>query len=47
VYERLQKLGLTMSHRAVVRLHRDMGKDYDKLVHEWRESFLLSLAEVL
>lgn len=43
VYERLQKLCISMSHRSVVRLHRDMGKDYDKMVHDWRKTFLPSL----
>lgn len=43
VYERLQKLCISMSHRSVVRLQRDMGKDYDKMVHDWRKTFLPSL----
>ena len=36
-FERLQKLGLTMSHRSLSRLLTVLGKDHDKKVLEWKE----------
>ena len=40
----LQKLCICMSHKSVIRLHEAMGKDHDKAVHEWKSTFLPSLA---
>ena len=41
VYERLQKVNLTMSHRVVVRLVTKLGVGHDAKVKEW-QNFLAS-----
>ncbi len=43
MYERLQKLFLTVSHGTTIRMVNDLGKDFDKPVREWRDSLLPSL----
>ena len=46
VYERLQKLNLSVSHMSVNRLIDSVGEDFDQQVMEWRESFILDLNDV-
>ena len=48
VYERLQKLCITVSHKSMIHLLDDVGKDFDRVVCEWRDSFipLLGVNEV-
>ncbi len=43
MYERLQKIFLSVSHKTTIRMVKDLGKDYDKPVREWRDSLLPSL----
>lgn len=43
VYERLQKLFVTVSHKSTIRLVKALGKDFDKPVKDWRDSILPSL----
>ena len=37
VFVRLQKLSLTMSHKTVINILDDLGKDHDKPLLEWRD----------
>ena len=46
VYERLQKLNLSVSHMSVNRLIDSVGEDFDQQVMELRESFILDLNDV-
>ena len=46
VYERLQKLNLSVSHMSVNRLIDIVGEDFDQQVMEWCESFILDLNDV-
>lgn len=43
VYIRLQRLNLTLSHRAVVTLVSDLGADFDHKVRRWQEALTNSL----
>jgi len=44
VYQRLQKLNLTMSHPSLVRLIDKVGEDYDAKVKGWRDAIVANLA---
>lgn len=46
VYERLQKLCLSMSHKSTIRLVIQLGKNHDDQVKKWRDSFLLDVASL-
>ena len=46
MYERLQKLNLSVSHMSVNHLIDTVGEDFDQQVMEWRESFILGLNDV-
>lgn len=50
VYDRLQKLGLCLSHSATSRLITKLGLVYDCLVHEWKDTIeedMLTCMQVL
>ena len=47
VYERLQKVNVTMSHQVTVRLLTDLGKLHDEDVKVWQESITKSLTTKL
>ena len=40
VYDRLQKLGISMSYKSTVRLLKDIGKDHDHNVVAWRDQLI-------
>ena len=40
VYERLQKLNLSMSHSQLLRLVDKLGMDHDARVLNWRDSLI-------
>ena len=43
VFNRLHRLGLTMSHSTVIRLLDQVGNLFDRDVKQWRDSFLPEL----
>lgn len=47
VYERLQKVNVTMSHQVTVKLLTELGKHHDEDVKVWQESITKSLTTKL
>ena len=47
MYERLQKVNVTMSHQVTVRLLTKLGKTHDEDVKIWQESLNTSLTTKL
>ena len=43
VFQRLQKLNLCVSHQVLTSIVSAAGKDFDKKVHQWRDSLLENL----
>ena len=43
MYQRLQTSNITVSHSSVIQLLDKIGKDYDTVVKEWRESLMSTL----
>ena len=43
VYERLQKLNLSMSHSQLLRLVDKLGWDYDAKVKNWQASLIFKM----
>ena len=43
VYQRLQRLNLTVSHSFIIRLVERVGKNYDERVKAWRDSIITQL----
>ena len=43
VYERLQKLNITVSHRQLLRLIDKLGMNHDGKVLEWRDALVVEL----
>lgn len=37
VYQRLQKIGLCMSHFSTIKLVDSLGEDFDMTVKEWKQ----------
>ena len=47
VYDRLQKLNLTMSHPQLLRLVDKLGLHHDARVMEWRDALDALMQEIL
>ena len=47
VYERLQKLNVSMSHRHVCRLITKVGEDHNEKVKKWQDVLTNDLAAAL
>lgn len=43
VYQRLQRLNLTVSHSSVIRLLESVGEKFDAQVKEWRDVLVSTL----
>lgn len=43
VYQRLQKLNLTVSHQTLIKLVDNVGKDHDARVLQWRDILVQKL----
>ena len=40
VFDRLQKLGLSVSHKATILLISEVGKNHDQKVKEWQNNLM-------
>ena len=38
VFDRLHKLGISMTHKSTVRLLNKLGEHHDSIVHVWKEA---------
>ena len=47
VYQRLQKIGLGLSHQQTIRIVDNLGEDFDKKVLKWKENAEISMDDTV